>query len=83
MASITFDTHQFVKDLQARGFSADQAEGINDALKNVLVVAEVATKQDIRTMEQALKELEYRLTIKLGTVVAGAIAIVAALVKML
>jgi len=34
-------------------------------------------------MEQALKELEYRLTIKLGTVVAGAIAIVAALVKML
>lgn len=76
MSTITFDTHQLVKELQAKGFSTDQAEGINDALKNALTVAEVATTRD-------LKEMEYRLTIKLGTLMAGSVAIVAALVKLL
>ena len=76
MSAITFDTHQLVKELQAKGFSPDQAEGINDALKNALTVAEVATTRD-------LKEMEMRLTIKLGTLMAGSVAIVAALVKLL
>lgn len=76
MSAITFDTHQLVKELQQKGFTPDQAEGINDALKNALTVAEVATTRD-------LKELEYRLTIKLGTLIAASIGIVAALVKLL
>lgn len=76
MSALTFDTHQFVKTLEQRGFTQDQAEGINDALKNALTVAEVATKND-------LQEMEYRLTIKLGTLIAAAIGIVAALVKLL
>jgi hypothetical protein len=33
MTTITFDTLQFVKDLQAKGFKPEQAEGISDALK--------------------------------------------------
>lgn len=76
MTSLTFDTHRFVKTLEQRGFTADQAEGINDALKDALQVAEVATKHD-------LMEMEYRLTIKLGALMAGAVGLVAALVKLL
>lgn len=76
MSAISFDTHQFIKKLETRGFSTDQAEGINDALKDALQVAEVSTKRD-------LTELEYRLTIKLGVLMAASVGIVATLVKLL
>ncbi|QDX82468.1 hypothetical protein B9N43_15225 [Denitratisoma sp. DHT3] len=76
MTALTFDTHEFVKTLERKGFTSDQAEGINDALKNALTVAEVATKTDLR-------EMEYRMTIKLGSLIAAAIAIVATLHKIL
>jgi UDP-N-acetylenolpyruvoylglucosamine reductase len=55
MTAITFDAHQFIKDLQAKGFQAEQAEGISDALKNVLVVAEIATTKDIKEVETTLR----------------------------
>ncbi|MBW7900118.1 MAG: DUF1640 domain-containing protein [Rhodocyclaceae bacterium] len=87
MSTVTFDTHQFVKALQAKGFTPDQAEGINDALKNALQVAEVATVRDLKALEEAtrrdIRELELRLTIKLGALMAGSIGVVAALVKLL
>lgn len=58
MTTVTFDTLQFVKNLQAKGFRPEQAEGISDALKDVMTVAEIATKHD-------LKELETKLDIKM------------------
>jgi hypothetical protein len=61
MATVTFDTLQFVKDLQAKGFAPEQAEGISDVLKNVMAVAEIATKHD-------LKELENKLDIKMAEI---------------
>jgi hypothetical protein len=76
MSAISFDIHQFIKKLETRGFSTDQAEGINDALKDALQVAEVSTKRD-------LTELEYRLTIKLGVLMTASVGIVATLVKLL
>lgn len=63
MSAITFDTHQLVKELKAKGFSDSQAEGINDALKNALTVAEVATTRDIR-------ESELRLEVKISDIKA-------------
>jgi hypothetical protein len=48
MTTVTFDTLQFVKNLQAKGFAPEQAEGINDALKNIMTTAEVCTKQDLK-----------------------------------
>lgn len=74
MTTLSFDTHEFVKTLQAKGFSADQAEGINDALKNALTVAEVTTKRD-------LVELEYRLTIKIGALIAAAVGLIGTMIK--
>lgn len=83
MSSLTFDTHQLVKELQQRGFSPEQAEGINDALKNALTVAEIATSRDFKELEHKLKEMELRLTMKIGTLIVAAIAFITVLQKML
>ena len=72
--SLTFDTHQLVKDLQSKGFTQEQAEGVNDALKGALTVAEVATKHDLR-------EMELRLTMKIGTLIVAALGFMAGGVK--
>ena len=54
MAAVTFDTHEFIKDPQTKGFKAEQAEGISDALKKALAIAEVATNHDLKTLENNL-----------------------------
>lgn len=82
MTAITFDTHQLVKELESKGFSQAQAEGINDALKNAMTVAEVATSRDIRDLEQKMKEMELRLTMKIGTLIVAAVAFMVAVQKL-
>jgi hypothetical protein len=53
MSAVPFDTHAIVKTLQTRGFQVEQAEGITDALKDALTVAEIATKHDIQNLQGA------------------------------
>jgi hypothetical protein len=93
MASAIFDTHAFVKRLTAAGMPVEQAEILADEQSRVLG-EQLATKHDIallRTdlellraemtaMEQRIKD---QLTIRLGLMMAGAVAIIAALVKLL
>jgi hypothetical protein len=61
MSAALFDTLALVKTLQTKGFQAEQAEGISDALKDALAVAEIATKHDIEESREAtqrdIKEL--------------------------
>lgn len=76
MATITFDTHKFVRRLRDAGVPEVQAEAIAAAFAEAHHEAEVATKYDLR-------ELEYRLVIKLGVMTAAAIGIVATLVSVL
>jgi hypothetical protein len=80
MAAVTFDTLQFVKDLQAKGFNSEQAEGISDGLKNALAVAEVCTKQDLKT-ELAEAKMEI-IKWNVGTIMA-AVGLTIAIVKLL
>ena len=75
IASIAFDTHAFVKELTAAGMPEAQAE-ILARSQAKLINEELATKRD-------LKELELRLTIRLGSMMVVAIGVVAALVKLL
>lgn len=75
MTATTFDTHKFVRKLKEAGLPEMQAEAIADAFRDAQGEADLATKVDLR-------ELEYRLTIKLGSLIALAIGIVAALVKL-
>ena len=73
--TLSFDTLAYAKKLIDAGFSQQQAEVQAEALAEV-IDENIATKRD-------LKELEMRLTIRLGTLMAASIVIVAALVKLL
>jgi len=72
--AVAFDTLVYARRLRQAGFSEQQAEVQAEAL--AAVVAEtLATKQDLR-------ELEYRLTLRLGAMLTVAVGAVAALVKL-
>ena len=79
MASVIFDTHAFVKRLTAAGMPVEQAEILAEEHAR-LIDERLATKADLKVLEE---RLEYRLTIRLGAMMAIAIAIVATLVKLL
>jgi hypothetical protein len=79
MASAIFDTDAFVKRLTGAGMPERQAEILAEE-QAPLIGDQLATKADLRELEQRLKD---QLTIRLGSMIAVAIAIVAALVKLL
>ena len=95
--AIAFDTLAYTKKLKAAGVPERQAEVQAEALAEI-VDERLATKQDIKELElrlkqdmkdlelhlkQVMKELETRMTMRLGSIMAGGIVIVAALVKLL
>ena len=76
MTTIAFDTHKFIRTLKESGIPENQAEAIAEDFRTAHTEAELATKTDLR-------ELEYRLVIKLGAMIMAAVAAVAVLVKLL
>jgi hypothetical protein len=86
MTTITFDTHTFVKRLTAVGFTEEQAE-VFAAEQSRLIEDRLATKDDLIALETSLRrdmrELEYRMTIKLGGLMVVAVSAVATPVKLL
>ncbi len=94
MTTITFDTHKFVRKLKNAGVPESQAEAFSEAFKEAQGEAELATQHDIkdvrrdiddlrRDIDARLIQMEQRLIIKLGALMALSIGIVAALVKLL
>jgi hypothetical protein len=79
MSAIVFDTLENVKKLKAVGFSDAQAETQTRILAD-LVDEQLVTKP---YLDERLKELEYRLVIRLGAMMVVAIGLVATLVKTL
>ena len=83
MASVVFNTLEYAKRLEAAGFTRQQAEA-QAGLMTEIVDERMATKADLREMEARLssemQKLEYRLTIRLGAMLAAAVAVLAALV---
>jgi hypothetical protein len=77
--AIPFDTHENVKKLRAVGFTEEQAE------VQTRIIAELVDEQLVsrQYLDERLKELEYRLVIRLGGMIVVAIGIVATLVKLL
>ena len=75
MSTLTFDTHKFVKRLTAAGMPDAQAEILAEE-QTRLIDERLATKDD-------LERMELRLTLRLSTMMAASIAIIAALVKLL
>lgn len=78
MASAIFDTHSFVKRLTVAGVPEQQAE-ILAAEQDRLLNEHLATKQDLFALEQRLKD---QLTIRIGGMLAVAVAVLAPLVKL-
>lgn len=93
MTAITFDTLKFANTLKAAGVPSAQAEAEAVALSEVLEVnlKELATKEDLQgeigslrcDIDARLIQVEQRLIIKLGAMMALSIGFVAALVKLL
>ena len=75
MSTVPFDTLKFSKKLVAVGFTEQQAEALAEE-QAALIDEQLATKRD-------LKEMELRLTVRLGSMVVTAVVVVAALVKLL
>jgi hypothetical protein len=86
MATAIFDTHAFVKRLTAAGMPVEQAEILADEHAR-LPGEQLATKHDIALLRADMVAMEQRikdqLTIRLGGMMAGGIAVVAALVRLL
>jgi hypothetical protein len=76
MVTTTFDTYKFIQRLKEAGIPENQAEAITEGLKQAQGEMDLATKQDLR-------ELEYRLTTKVGAMLAIAVTVLAVLVKLL
>ena len=90
MATITFDTHKFIRKLKESGFDERQAEGISEALQEAEVGHDLATRRDVDSMRQEIREWELRMDAKLeairgdikplrwmlGVIAAGVVALV-------
>ena len=96
MTTITFDTLKFAQRLEKAGATREYAIAEAEALSEVFEsgTQELATKADLlatKTVLQAdisqlraeMREMELRMTIKLGGMIAASIAVTAALVKLL
>ena len=87
MSSVIFDTLQFVQTLTESGFDQKQAEGVAKAFRNAQEESETATKRDLKELELVLKSemqaMEYRMTIKLGAMLGGSIALMAGILKLM
>jgi hypothetical protein len=74
MGAIPFDTLKLARSLREKAkFPPEQAEGVADALSEAFQ-DEIATKTDLR-------ELELRLTVKIGGMLVVAIGVLTAILK--
>lgn len=86
MTAIAFDTLAYANKLKQAGVPDRQAEVQAETMAE-LVEERLATKRDLSELEERLanrmNELEYRLTVRLGSMLVVAVSILAALVKLL
>ena len=97
MATLTFDTHAFVKELTQAGMPEEQAEVLARS-QATLIDEKLATKQDLKELELRLKRdiqelkrdmqeivlrLKHDLTVRLGSMMVVAVGVIVALVKLL
>lgn len=82
MTTIIFDTHKFVRTLKDSGVPGNQAEAIAEVIKEAQGEAELATKadivsvrRDIDDVRRDMREMEQRLIIKMGALIALLLAL--------
>lgn len=75
MSAVAFDTLKFVERLEAGGFTHAQAKAAAEAFAEA-TSQELATKADLR-------ELELRMTVKLGGLIVAATGVILAAIRYL
>jgi hypothetical protein len=89
-SAIPFDTHAYIKKLVAAGVPEEQAE-VHAEFWAQMVLDQVATKDDLIALEERimtkvdvkLKELELRITLRVGGMLTAFAALMTAVVKFL
>ena len=76
MTAVPFDTLKLADRLQSGGFTAEQSRAAASALAEAMAVAELATKAYLRDLEQ-------RLTIRLGGMLVVAVGVILAAIRYL
>jgi len=74
MATITFDTHRFVRKLEEAGFDQKQAEGLTEAMRAAIEESELVTKKDLQIELTPIKADLNLLKWMMGALIAIAIA---------
>jgi hypothetical protein len=74
MATITFDTHRFVRKLEEAGFDQKQAEGLTEAMRAAIEASELVTKKDLQIELTPIKADLNLLKWMMGALIAIAIA---------
>ncbi len=77
-----FKSLRYTKKLEEVGLTREQAETHIEIMTEI-IETNLATKQDIKDLENKIIQSEYRLTIKLGTIVSIAIGVAVALTNLL
>ena len=95
--AFAFDTLQFTQRLEQVGVGREQAVARAEPARD-MIIADSATKADLADMEKtlrldlkalkagidgSLRELELRMNVKLGAIIAAVVAVIAALQKFL
>ncbi len=74
MASLTFDTHQFVRKLRERGLTEQLAEALTEAIVDAQGEAGLVTKKDLQIelapIRSDIKLIKWMLGLLLGGVLA-------------
>ena len=74
MATITFDTHKFVRKLKDAGFEEKQAEALTEALLSAIEDSELVTRKDLQIelapIKSDLSVVKWMLGLLLGGVAA-------------
>ncbi len=79
MTGVAFDTLKLARRLREQaGFTPEHAEAASEALAEAIGGAELVTKTDLQI---ALRDLEQRLTIKLGSMLIVAVGILLAALR--
>ena len=80
------DTLRFTQRLEQVGVSREQAIAHAELARD-MILTDVPNKDDLgslkREIDGSLRELELRMTIKIGAMVAAAVAVIAAVQKLL
>ncbi len=91
--AVVFDTHAFVKRMKEVGMPEEQAEALAQcqvelieervATKRDLKELETSLRHDMKELEASMEKLEMRMTLKMGSMLAVAVIVLAALTKFL